>query len=186
MTEAVAEDATPILPAHIEETVQAIGRVQAQHESEATALERLVEQLTAAIGRPAFLVWLALAVAVWTLGNLYSARFGYVPIDPPPFSWLQGMITLAALCVTVIILTSQRRADKLAGLRAQLTLELAILGEQKTAKVIELIEQTRRDNPLLTDRVDLEANAMAKPADPEAVLDAIAASPTPAAAGEAT
>jgi uncharacterized membrane protein len=177
VTDAFAEDATPILPPHIEETVKAIGRVQAQHESEATPLERLMEQLTAAIGRPAFLVWLALAVAVWVLGNGYGARLGYTPIDPPPFSWLQGAISLSALSVTVIILTSQRRADKLAGLRAQLTLELAILGEQKTAKVIELIEQTRRDNPLLENRVDLEANAMAKPADPEAVLDAIAAAP---------
>ena len=184
MTEAVSEDATPILPAHIEATVQAIGRVQAQHESEATALERLVEQLTAAIGRPAFLVWLALAVTVWTLGNIYGARLGYAPIDPPPFSWLQGAITLAALCVTLIILTSQRRADKLAGLRAQLTLELAILGEQKTAKVIELIEQSRRDNPLLDDRLDAEADDMAKPADPEAVLEAIASAPAPPAETE--
>lgn len=186
MTQAFAEDGTPILPAHIEETVKAIGRVQAQHESEATALERLMEQLTAAIGRPAFLVWLALAVAAWTLGNAFGPRFGYAPIDPPPFSWLQGAISLAALSVTVIILTSQRRADKLAGLRAQLTLELAILGEQKTAKVIELIEQTRRDNPLLENRVDPEANAMSKPADPEAVLDAIAAAPEAQAADEAT
>ena len=177
MTQAFAEDGTPILPAHIEETVKAIGRVQAQHENEATPLERLMEQLTAAIGRPAFLVWLALAVAAWTLGNALSPRFGYAPIDPPPFSWLQGAISLSALSVTVIILTSQRRADKLAGLRAQLTLELAILGEQKTAKVIDLLEEHRRDNPLMADRSDPEANDMAKPADPEAVLEAIAAAP---------
>jgi len=178
--ETVAEDAIAILPAHIEETVQAIARVQAQHENEATALERLMEQLTAAIGRPAFLVWLALAVAAWTLGNTLGARFGYGPIDPPPFSWLQGAITLAALSVTVIVLTSQRRADKLAGLRAQLTLELAVLGEQKTAKVIELMEQSRRDNPLLDNRRDAEADEMAKPADPETVLEAIAAAPVSA------
>ena len=177
MKEARAEDEAPILPAHIEETVQAIARVQAQHESEATPIERLVERITAAIGRPAFLAWLALAVAVWALGNVLSGRFGHAPIDPPPFSWMQGAITLAALCVTVIILASQRRADKLAGLRAQLTLELAILGEQKTAKVIELLEEIRRDNPLLADRHDPEAAEMATPADPEAVLEAIATAP---------
>src|SRR5580704_4938706 len=104
------EDATPILPAHIEETVQAIGRLQAQHDDEATPLERLMDNFTAAIGRPAFLLWLALAVLVCTLGNLYARRLGYAPIDPPPFSWMTGGVSLAALCVTVIILTTQRRA----------------------------------------------------------------------------
>jgi uncharacterized membrane protein len=165
------------LPAHIEETVQAISRLQAQHENRATPVERLIERLTAAIGRPAFLMWLAVVVIGWTLGNLGAPGLGYAPLDPPPFYWLQGAISLSALCVTVIILTSQRRADLLAGLRAQLTLELAILGEQKTAKVIGLLEEHRRDNPLIANRHDPEATDMAKPADPEAVLEAITATP---------
>jgi hypothetical protein len=52
-------------------------------------------------------------------------------------------------------------------------LELGILSEQKTAKVIELLEESRRDSPLIPDRVDQEANAMAQPSDPQSVLDAI-------------
>ena len=55
----------------------------------------------------------------------------------------------------------------------QLTLELAILSEQKTAKVIELLEEVRRDNPLIQDRVDQEAEVMAQPADPKSVLNVI-------------
>jgi uncharacterized membrane protein len=177
----VIEDDPPILPAHIEETVQAIARLQAQHESEATTLERLMDSLTAVIGTPVFLLWLGLTAVLWAVGNLAIARLGYAVLDPPPFAWLQGAVSLSALCVTVIILTTQRRADKLAGLRAQLTLELSILAEQKTAKVIELLEENRRDNPMLRDRVDAQADAMSEPADPEAVLDAIT-SPAPAAA----
>jgi uncharacterized membrane protein len=52
-------------------------------------------------------------------------------------------------------------------------LELAILSEQKTAKVIQLLEEFRRDNPMIRDRVDYEAEAMAQPADPQSVLAAI-------------
>jgi uncharacterized membrane protein len=172
------------LPAHIEETVQAIARLQAQHEDRATPLERLIERLTAGIGRPAFLMWLAVVVIGWTMGNLAAPRLGCAAPDPPPFYWLQGAISLSALCVTVIILTTQRRADRLAGLRAQLTLELAILGEQKTAKVIDLLEEHRRDNPLIANRLDPEATDMAKPADPEAVLEAITAAPPEEEDGE--
>jgi uncharacterized membrane protein len=50
-------------------------------------------------------------------------------------------------------------------------LQLALLGEQKTAKVIELLEEFRRDNPLIRNRVDQEAEDMAQLADPQRVLD---------------
>ena len=80
---------------------------------------------------------------------------------------------LLALYVTLLILTTQRREDQLAGYREQLTLELAILGEQKSAKIIYLLEEMRRDSPALSDRVDAEAAAMSVAADPQAVLDAI-------------
>jgi uncharacterized membrane protein len=172
------------LPVQIEETVQAIARLQAQHESQATPGERVMERITALIGRPRFLIWLAIGVLGWTLANLAALRLGHNAPDPPPFYWLQGVASLSAFSVTVIILTTQRRAEHLAGLRAQLTLELAILGEQKTAKVIDLLEEHRRDNPLMANRHDPEARDMAKPADPEAVLEAIAAAPTEAEEGE--
>jgi uncharacterized membrane protein len=91
----------------------------------------------------------------------------------PPFGWLQTVLGSMAFFVALIILATQRRADHLAEHREQLTLELAILSEQKSAKIISLLEEMRRDNPLLKNRVDEEAAAMAVAADPQAVLDAI-------------
>jgi uncharacterized membrane protein len=72
-----------------------------------------------------------------------------------------------------LILVTQRREDQLAQHREHLILELVLLGEQKTAKVIELLEEFRRDNPLIRNRVDQEADNMAQPADLQRVLDAI-------------
>ena len=54
-----------------------------------------------------------------------------------------------------------------------MTLELALLNEQKTAKVIQLLEEFRRDIPIVDDRDDPEAKAMAEPAEPERVVEAI-------------
>ena len=155
----------------------AIARLQARHESEATPVERLTANLTAALGTPATVLVLIVATAAWITANLALQWLGYRALDPPPFSWLQGALAFSALCVTVIILTTQRLADRLSSHREQLTLELAILGEQKTAKVIAMIEEIRRDDPLLRERQDSEAVAMAHPADPEAVLEAIVTSP---------
>jgi uncharacterized membrane protein len=164
---------TPILPAHIEETIRAIAKLHADHHQEAGTLQRIVERLTAWIGRPRFIAALTAVVVLWITSNLLVGFFGSRPWDPPPFNWLEGGLGLLALYVTVLILTTQRRDDQLAGYREQLTLELAILSEQKSAKIIALLEEQRRDHPHLENRVDTEAAAMAVAADPQTVLDAI-------------
>ena len=80
---------------------------------------------------------------------------------------------MSAFLVALLILTTQRHEDVLAERRAQLTLQIAVLAEKKIAKVIELLEEQRRDNPMLADRVDAEANSMARAADPLAHSDRI-------------
>lgn len=164
---------TPILPAHIESTIQAIAQLHAEHYKKAAPVQRIVDRMTSAIGRPGFIAGLTLAVLVWCGGNLLAVWAGHTPWDEPPFFWMQGVVGLGALYVTILILTSNRHADQLASYREQLTLELAILAEQKSAKIIGLLEEMRRDDPSLRNRHDLEALALSVPADPQHVLDAI-------------
>ena len=164
---------TAILPAHIEGTVEAIARLHSEHKKRATPFQKIIEDLTGRVGRPVFIIWLTVAVVGWIVLNLAVMALGHSPWDEPPFAWLEMVVSLAALYVTVMILTTQRRDDELASHRDQLTLELAILGDQKSAKIIRLLEELRRDMPTIRDRVDHEAVAMSSPADPQAVLDAI-------------
>jgi hypothetical protein len=49
--------------------------------------------------------------------------------------------------------------------REQMTLELAILSEQKSAKIIALLEEFRRNDPNQGNDRDEVAEALAKPAD---------------------
>ena len=91
---------------------------------------------------PDFIGMLIVIAAAWISLNLLVTAFGYRPIDPPPFSGLGGAVSLISLYMVVLILATQRREYQLAQLREQLTLELAILSEQKTAKVIQLLEET--------------------------------------------
>ena len=164
---------TPILPAHIEDTVRAIAELHAQHHRRATPVQRTVARLTSAAGRPRFVGLLTLAILLWVGLNLALPLLGRPSLDPPPFAWLQDAAGLLSLYITSLILITQRHDEQLAEHRAQLTLELAIVSEQKNAKIIALLEEMRRDHPNLVDRVDHEAAAMAQPADPQAVLNAI-------------
>jgi len=161
-----------MLPPHIEQTAQAIARLHAAHQSRATPLQLVVDRLTALVARPAFVGAVVCAVVSWIAGNLLLHRLEGWSFDIPPFAWLQGAGELAALFITTLILMSQRRKDELSELREQLTLELVIVIEQKDAKIIALMEETRRDNPLLLDRVDAQADAMSTPVDPAVVLEA--------------
>jgi uncharacterized membrane protein len=168
-----AQDAGETLPAHIEDTVEAVARFHAAHEEEASPLQRLVEQTTRSVGRPAFITLLTMLVLGWIVLNLVMIAMGRRPLDEPPFFWLQGAVTLTALYMTVFILATQRREDKLAGQRDQLTLELSILSERKSAKIIQLLEELRRDDPDISNRPDENADALSTPTDPNVVLDAL-------------
>jgi uncharacterized membrane protein len=165
--------AGPALPPHIDETLQAIARLHIDHRQGATGLQQTVERLTRFFSRPRAAGVLALILAVWIGSNLALQAAGRPQFDPWPYNLLQGLAGFAALFMTVFILITQRREDQLSELREQLTLELAMLAEQKAAKIIGLIEELRRDLPAVRDRPDPEAQALAQPADPEAVLEVL-------------
>ncbi len=161
------------LPDHIETTVEEIARVHAEHFEKAPPLQRVANSLTRWLGRPGFLAVVTLVVAAWITANLAAPHLGREPWDPAPFFWLQGAVCIASLYVSILILSSSRHADELATHREQLTLELSILAEHKTAKIIALIEEMRADHPALPNRSDQDALTLAQPADPKHVLEAI-------------
>ena len=86
MTSPDTETESPILPAHIEETVQAIARLHAQHRQGATRVQRLVEGLTRGVGRPSAAGVLALAAAGWIGVNLALQLDGRPAPDPLPLT----------------------------------------------------------------------------------------------------
>lgn len=171
-TMTVSEPTPSVLPPHVEGTVQAIAQLYLEHHQHASRAERVIDRATSMIGRPSFLGVLVFCVASWIAINLAIPRLAF---DPPPFAWLVGLIALVSLFMTTLILISQRRADELASRREQMTLEVSILSEQKAAKIIELLEELRRDSPNVLNRVDSEAEEMAEPADARAVLEVIQA-----------
>ena len=167
------DSASPALPPHIDETVKAIAKLHADHRRQATPLQRVVEEMTAHMGRPRFVGLLTAGIVLWIVANAAMRALHRTPFDSPPYPWLVALGELVALYLTVLILTTQRREHELVELRAQLTLELAITGEQKTAKIIELLEEMRRDNPLMSNRTDAQADEMSTPSNPGSVLDAL-------------
>src|ERR1700685_2268084 len=150
----------PEIQTHVEKAARSVAELHERFEKDATAHQLAIEGITRGLARPALLyVILAFALA-WVGANLMLPRLGIRAFDPYPFGALQMLVSLSALMMTVLILTAERRIDRIEERRARLALQLSMLVEQKTAKVIDLLEELRRDDPHIPDRRDDEAQAL--------------------------
>ena len=159
-----SDNANPA-PAHVEASVEQLALLYERHEERTGPVQRAANRITAALGRPGSLLAIFGLVVAWTVGNIVAHALGSAALDEFPFPDLEFVATITALLVALLILTTQRHEEELAEQRARLTLHIATLSETKIAKVIALLEEQRRDNPMLPSRADAEASHMARPAD---------------------
>jgi uncharacterized membrane protein len=153
--------------------VETMAALRASADRSASWHQRRLEHVTGQLGQPRSFYLITAFAAVWVAVNLTAPHLGVRPFDPPPFAWLQGIVGLGALLMTSVILITQNRRSSHAEQRAQLHLQVNILAEQKVAKLIALLEELRRDIPIVRDRVDRVAEAMKEPVDAHAVLSAL-------------
>lgn len=157
----------------ISQNIEAVLEFYNREEQKISSSQRALEQISNFIGQPVFLGIILLFVGLWILANTLLHRFGMVAFDPPPFLWLQGIVGLGALLTATIVLTKQNRLAKLADHRAHLDLKVTLLTEQKAAKLIDLVEELRRDLPNVKNRHDSEAASLQKSMNPDLVLAAL-------------
>lgn len=157
----------------ISQNINAVLNFYTREEEKMSYWQRVLERISCLIGQPAFLGFILLFVALWTLGDTALRLAGLAEFDPAPFLWLQGIVGLAALLTTTVVLTKQNRLAKLEQQRAHLDLKVTLLTEQKAAKLIDLLEELRRDLPNVKDRHDPEAAVLQQSMNPDLVLAAL-------------
>lgn len=95
----------------------------------------------------------------WTGNELAGSK----AVDAPPYPILRMLYSIVGVLLAILILAAQRRDDRLATRREQMALQVMLLAEQKVSKLIELVEELRRDLPNVQGRVDLDAIEMTAP-----------------------
>lgn len=161
------------VPASISQNIEAIADYYKREDQRIGRAQRLLERIGAAIGRPMFLGAILIFVALWIVLNVMASRVRLGAFDPPPFVHLQAIITLSGLLITTIVLIGQNRLAKLEQLRGQMELQVNILTEQKTTTLIRLLEELRRDLPMVHDRHDADAATLQVPTDARQILTAL-------------
>ncbi len=136
-------------------------------------LDQNIDYTTRTIGRPTYLLGRFGFAGAWIAVNILEPRFGRPAFDPNPFPLPDGMLSLAALVSTTVVLIAQNRQTRIEQQHMHLSLQMNLLTEQKVAKIIDLMEELRRDMPTVKNRHDPQAASFAQGTDARQVLSAI-------------
>lgn len=155
------------------QNIEAILEFYTREEQKISRPQRILERISKFIGQPVFLGIILLFVALWMIANNALRQFGAAEFDPAPFLWLQGIVGLGALLTATVVLTKQNRFATLEEQRAHLDMKVTLMTEQKAAKIIDMLEELRRDIPNVRNRHDPAADALRQSMSPEQVLGAL-------------
>ena len=165
---------------HAEEAIEAVADLGRDAQEAMSRHHRWIERVTNRIGQPFTFYLVVTFVALWIGANLIVFGSTGKTFDPPPFSWLQGMVTLSALLVALLILTTANRVAQIDTARDKLALQINLLNERRTGKLIRMLDELRRDTPHVPTHDDPEVHQLSEPTDTQAVARAIEErAPTP-------
>jgi uncharacterized membrane protein len=157
----------------ISQNISAVLDFYTREEQKISRSQRILERISRFLGQPLFIGIILVFVALWMLANAVMHSRGFEEFDPVPYIWLQGIIGLAGLLTATVVLIKQNRMARLDEQRAHLDLKVMLLTEQKAAKMIDLLEELRRDMPNVKDRHDSDAAALQHSMNPDRVLAAL-------------
>jgi len=160
-------------PPNLDQNIDSVLEVRKREREQRSASHRVVDRISRIIGRPLYLLVLIGFAGAWIAANLLAPQFGHTAFDPSPFPLLAGILSLASLFTTTIVLIAQNRQTRIEQQHMHISLQVNLVTEQKVAKIINLLEELRRDLPMVKDRYDPQAASFAQETDALQVLTAI-------------
>ncbi len=109
-------------------------------EKQKTLIDRWADFLRDSFGTIWFLILNAIIFAAWLLLN--SGLIPNIPIfDPYPHGFLTTAVSLEAIFLSVIVLISQNRANKIDEFREELDLQINIQAEAEITRIINMLDE---------------------------------------------
>ena len=137
---------------------------RSEHEQKLTASERAANRIAQYTGTTAFLYLNAVFFVVWISLNL--GAFGMKPFDPFPFGMLTTIVSLEAIFLSLFVLLSQNRMQKLADQQSELDLQINLLAEHELTRIVVVVNQIAEklgiDVPDREERAELEKDVRPK------------------------
>jgi uncharacterized membrane protein len=137
---------------------------QAQH----SRADRLIDRITQFVGSVWFLYLHLLWFILWPVVSLMQ---GSRPFDPYPYFLLVLLLAMEAIILSTMILMTQNRQQRLAERRAHLDLQINMLAEQETTKILSMLDAIQHH--LGIGKHDPEVAALKEATEPERLVEQI-------------
>jgi uncharacterized membrane protein len=150
--------------------VRTIAQLEAAGRKSGGLGERLVAKIGSFCGSMPF-VWIhVISYSAWLFYNS-TPMFAHHP-DPFPFTFLTLTVTLETIFISVFILISQTRERRLTEQRSHLALQINLLTEQETTKMLKVVQSVARKVGAHLDD-DPEMAALQEATQPDRVVEQI-------------
>jgi uncharacterized membrane protein len=124
----------------IEQNIRLIAELEEKALATRSLGEKIGDAASRVIGSMPFVLAHFVWFAAWILLNL-GAIPGIEPFDEFPFGLLTLVVSLEAIFLSLFLLISQNRMTRQADKRAHLDLQINLLAEAETTKILRMLEK---------------------------------------------
>jgi uncharacterized membrane protein len=126
------------VPQPLDRNVRAIADLEQAAIQERSATDRLSDAITYVAGSAIFVAVHAVGFTFWIAANVGLVP-GVTPFDPFPFAFLTLVVSLEAIFLSIFVLMSQNRMQRLADRRAHLDLQIDLLAEREVTAMLKML-----------------------------------------------
>ena len=128
----------PSLSKVLERNIRTLAYLRLQASRARGLQERLADTITTFSGRMVFVYVHIIWFGLWILLN--TGRLGIPPFDPFPYGLLTMIVSLEAIFLSTFVLISQNRLSEEAEGRANLSLQIGMLTEHETTRILQMLD----------------------------------------------
>lgn len=121
------------------QNIETISRLEHEEMQKRKLGERIGDVITGVMGSMTFLTLHLVGFVVWVLIN--TGKMGIRPFDPFPFGILTLIVSGEGVLLAICVLISQNRMSRIANHRAHLNLQISLLAEQETTKLLQKVQR---------------------------------------------
>ena len=123
-----------------QQNIRTIARLEQEVIEDRSLGERVSGAFTRFMGSMTFVVIHLGWFAVWFTVNLGGIP-GVRPFDPFPFGILTLIVSAEGVLLAIFVLVSQNRMSRLSDQRAHLNLQVSLLAEQESTKLLQKVQE---------------------------------------------
>ena len=160
------------LPSFISENIDAIIEAEQAANRRRSRSEATYEFIGSSIGTLKFVAFQLIVTILWVVVNAGLIPRVH-PFDPFPFPILNQIVALEAVLMTAFVLMKQNRMSKLADRRAHLGLQVNLLTERETTKIIGMLLEIGKRFDIQHKVLDEETSQLSRLLTIETLIEAL-------------